>query len=110
MFLDDAIRHRQTEARALPDTLGRVERIVNLRDVLRGDADTRIGDLCDKRSVVGCSGGDDDAPAIRNRIARVEDQVREDLLQLAGVAVGFGRVFGVTANDLDLAATQLRLK
>jgi len=71
VFLNDAIRHRKTEPRALPNTLGRVERIVDLRDILRCDADTSIGDLSDERSVVGSFSSDDDSSTIRNRIARV---------------------------------------
>src|ERR1051326_2418267 len=78
VFLNDAVRHRQTKTGTLANALRRVERIVNLRDVLRGDADAGIGDLCDQRSVVRCGRRDLDLSAIRNRITRVEQKVGEN--------------------------------
>src|SRR5215213_11814506 len=39
VFLNDSIRYRQAEAGSLSDTLCRVERVVDLGNVLRCDAD-----------------------------------------------------------------------
>src|SRR5215213_9919843 len=110
VFLHDAIRHCEPEAGSLSDAFRRVERIVDLRDVLGCDADTRIGNLCDERSIIGCIGCDDNSSAVGNRITRVQDQISEDLLQLTGVSVSLGRVLVVASNDLDLAETQLRFE
>ena len=49
-------------------------------------------------------------PPVGNRIARIEHQVREHLLQLAGVAENLRRIRIVVANDFDLTAAQLRLE
>ena len=105
VFLNNAVRNRQTEAGALAHAFSCVERIVNLRNVLRCDADACVGYFDDQRTVVGGAGGDRDATTVGYRVACVEDQVCKDLLEFAGVGVSFGRSFGVATNDLDLAST-----
>src|SRR5215212_5210559 len=110
VFLDNSVGDRKTEAGSLSDAFRRVERVVDLGNVLRCDTDTRIGDFGNERSVIRGVSRDDDASTIRNRIARIEDQVREDLLQLARVGIRFGRIFVITSDDLDLAETQLRFE
>ncbi|MDQ1637077.1 MAG: hypothetical protein QOF62_416, partial [Pyrinomonadaceae bacterium] len=52
MLLNDPVRHRETEASAGANSLGRVKRIVNLGDILGRYAQTRIGDLNDQRMIV----------------------------------------------------------
>ena len=110
VLLDDAVADGESEPGALAHTFRRVERIVNLGDVLRRDADARVGDLDYQRAVLGSARRAGDASTVGNRIARVEYQVSEHLLKFAGVAVNVGRVFVVGANDLDLAATELRFE
>ena len=53
--------------------------------------------------VPGRTGRDDDSSAIGNRIARIKDQVCEDLLQLAGIAVDLR----FSTHSLDVDYTEL---
>src|ERR1051326_2772767 len=110
VFLNDSIRDSQTEAGSLANALGGVERIVNLGYILGRDTDSGVGDLGHDRAIIADTGCDRDSPAVGNRITRVENEIREDLLQLARVSVSFRRVFSIATNDLDLAATQLRFE
>src|SRR5438105_12772488 len=70
VLLNNSIRNGEAEASATSHTLGRVERIVNLRDVFRGDTDSSISHL-DHEGTVGLIGGSlkCDTPPIRYCVA-----------------------------------------
>ena len=96
---DEAVDHRQAKARALAEVLRREERLENpLADVVR-DPDALVGDLEHdglsgmrehvRERLVIVAGGEPrahgDRSAIGHRIARVDDQVEDDLLHLPAV-------------------------
>ena len=112
MFLHDAIGYRQPEAGAAADALSGEEWIVNLGYVVGCNTDAGVGNFYDQRIViVAVAGGQRDAAvAVGDRVARVQNQIRKDLLQLDRVAVHLGQLVSIVAHDFDLAAAQLRLE
>src|SRR3954471_24488120 len=81
VLLDDAVGDGEAQARAAPDAFGREEGVVNLGDVFGRDADARVRDFDQQRPVVRRGRRELDAPAFGNGVARVEDQIRKDLLE-----------------------------
>src|SRR6185312_357700 len=108
VFLHDAVRGSKPETGAASFAFGRVERVIDLGYIFRGDPDAVIGNLNHEGIVATRCSLQGDAAAIRNRIARVQQQVRKDLLQLAGITDNARCVEFVTSRDLDLIAPQLR--
>src|SRR5918993_3937952 len=114
VLLHDAVGDGEAEAGAAPDALGREERVVEAGDVLGRDADAGVDDL-DGDGAVGAAaalGGraERDATARGDGVARVQQQVREDLLELARVAEDGRQFVRELARDLDLAVPELGLK
>ena len=109
VLLDDSVRDRQAEPRAFPDILGGEERIVNPRELFGGNARSRVADF-DAGSLLAATGDDTQPAPLRHRVARVEEQVQEHLLELVFDALhqwGSGREF---LADLDAAVLQLVLE
>jgi len=98
MGLDDSLRDREPEAGARRRRLVRApEAVEHAREVLRGDADARVGDREAHRVAVPRR-ADRDAPARRREADGVRPEVREDLRQARAVRqdgrecrVDFGR-------------------
>ena len=84
VFLDDAVSDGQAQAGTAPDAFGGKERIVDLRHIFRRDADPGVGNFNYQQAVVFsvARGQRDTAVAVGNRIARIQNQIRKDLLQL----------------------------
>src|SRR6185503_15997229 len=102
VLLDNSVRDSQPETGAATDSLCRVKRVVDLGDVFRRDAQTRIGDFNDQRMVFGGDGGYSDGTTNRNSVTRIQQQIGEHLLQLATIANYAGSFRIVVTNDLDL--------
>src|SRR6185436_19036285 len=85
MFTNDSIADREAQARTLPHRLGGEERIVNARQLLGRDAVAGVGDFGHGFAAFEARRNRQPAAA-RHRIARVEEEVQEDLLQLELVA------------------------
>ena len=82
VLVHDAVGDRQAEAGAAADRLRREERIVDAREMLRRNAGAGVGDL-DDAAIRPSTRVDDRQPAAaRHRVARVQEQVQEHLLQL----------------------------
>ena len=81
---DDAPRGGEAEAGAVPDVLGREERVEDPRGELVGNAGAVVGDLDDRAVAVGAR-GDRDRAALAERVDRVVEQVRPDLVELGAV-------------------------
>ena len=77
----DAVGDRQAEAGALADRLGREERIVDARQVLARNARPGVADFGHDSPVFDAR-ADRQPAALRHRVARVQEQVQEHLLQL----------------------------
>src|SRR5215469_3616897 len=89
MLLNDAVGHGKTQTgatavSALGLALRGEERIIDAVDVLLRNAAARIRD--DDTHIVTVAGGDSQRSAGRHGVFCVEEQVQENLLQLAGVA------------------------
>ena len=87
VLLDDLPAHTQPQAGAavavLVGQLGREERLEDLPQVLRGDPGTRVGDLdLDRVAVVALADFEPQAAAVEHRLAGVDDEVQDDLLDL----------------------------
>ncbi|GJD69837.1 hypothetical protein MMMDOFMJ_2775 [Methylobacterium gnaphalii] len=94
----EAVDHRQPEPRALADRLRREERLEGLGDHVRRHAGAGIGDAerevlaglqvpVPRRTLVHplVGGLDGDAAAIRHRVARVDAEVQQRVLELRGI-------------------------
>ena len=103
VLVDDAVGDRQAEAGAAADRLGREERIVDARQMLRRNARPGIGDLRE-RAIAVDPGRHRQPAAARHRITRVEKQVQEDLLQLMLDAQDRDRRGDSSRRTLTLAA------
>src|SRR5205814_66890 len=119
-LLDDAVDGRQTEPRAFAFFLRREERLEDLRHDLGGHSRARVGDR-EPHVTAGRSAGTaltrisiefdlielDVNPASRgHRIAGVDDQVDEHLLDLTGIAA-YASEAGLThEGELDVFANQ----
>ena len=124
-LFDDAIDGRETEARALPLLLGGEERLEDLGEVLGRDAAARVldhqaGIFAHRQHVaaLGAHVGGGDAlggerqPAAAvdrfrlHRVARVDHQVDDHLLELRRVRAHRAEVAVVPDDELDLLADQ----
>jgi hypothetical protein len=90
VLLNDAVAHGKAEAGAAALAgfgrgFGSKEWIVNALEVLGGDAGAGVGD--DGFDVAVGHGGDAQFASLRHGVLGVEQQIEEDLLQLAGIAV-----------------------
>ena len=82
VLLHDAVGDRQAEAGALADLLRREERIVDPRELFGRNPGAGVGDF-DRRADRALRLRDDREPAaLRHRVARVQEQVQEHLLEL----------------------------
>ena len=100
MALDDAVRNRQAQPRALPDRLRREERIEDPADDVGRHARARIADR-DRHLLAIARRADRDHAALGNRLRRVHQQVHEDLVQLRRQAFDLRHV-AVIAHDVGL--------
>src|SRR2546429_9362835 len=83
MLLHDSVSDCQPETRTASHSFGSEKRIVDLNDVFRRDTDAVIRDFNSQQSFFTIARRQGDAAiAVRDGIAGVEDQVRENLLQL----------------------------
>jgi hypothetical protein len=81
VFLHDPVGDRQAQPGAAALGFRGEERIVDAREMLGRYADARVGHLDDRIGAVGAGRHREPAP-VRHRIAGVEKQIEEDLLQL----------------------------
>src|SRR5579884_756153 len=89
MALDDLGGDGEAQARPLPGRLGREERLGGARRVLRADADPIVVD--DEGHALGVlARGDVDVAAGRARLARVEQEVDDRVLEQRAVAPDVG--------------------
>src|ERR1700755_2429731 len=110
VLLHDAVRDREGEPSPAPHALRREERVVDARDVLGRDADAGVADFdVDGVALVG-GGAERYAAAVGDGVARGQEQVREDLLKLARVALTARQFLRVVARYLDVGLPELRLK
>ena len=121
-LLDDAVDHRQAEAGALADLLGREERLEDLLDQVRRDAGAGVFHFDDhifgRREVAVAelpalfrrhvAGADGQLAASRHGVARVDREVDDDLLELADVGAHRPKVAAMIDLELDVAADQPR--
>ena len=70
----------------------------------------RVGDFDDDSVVIDYLGRQRNRSAAEHRVARVDNQIGENLLQFSGVAENFRRRFGVIFDDFDVRFSQLRFK
>src|SRR5471030_235526 len=77
----DAVGNREAEAGAAADGFRREERVVDARDLLGGDARPGVRDFRDD-AIAFDARGDRQPAAARHRVARVEEEIEEDLLEL----------------------------
>lgn len=86
VFLNDAVGNRQTETRAAADAFCREKRIVDFAQVFGRNSFARIGNFDHHFAVFVQIGGQSDRSAADHRIARIKNQVGENLLEFSGVA------------------------
>ena len=119
-LLDDAVDHRQAEAGALADLLGGEERLEDLLQHVRRDAGAGVLDL--DQHVVGrrqfaigeglallgrdVAGAHRQVAAGRHRVARVDRQIDDHLLELADIDLDRPQVAAVIDLELDVVADQ----
>src|SRR5215472_2546704 len=84
VFLDDAIGDGEAQARAFARGLGRKERVVNAVEVFGGNAGARIADIHAGAGLLAPRAYGERAAALHG-VTRIQEQVQEDLLQLAGI-------------------------
>src|SRR2546425_4857682 len=108
VFLYDSIRQSESQTRSLSGFLRGEEGIVNAGDMLRGDAYARVAEVDNQRGIDRACVYREPAAA-GHRVARVQDQVHKDLLQLRSAAVRRREALTEVAHDLELGVAQLRL-
>src|ERR1700691_739158 len=86
VLLDDPVGHSQAHAGAFAHPFSGEARIVAALDMLGRDTVAGVGNIHARAGFLGPSSHREHAPAIHG-IARVEEQIQENLLQLARVAV-----------------------
>src|SRR5581483_5790947 len=97
---DDVVGDMQTQARAESDGLGRKERVKNARLNIGRNARTRIANL--NTHVVGFAVGAERKFAFAfHRVNRIVNDIRPDLIQIAGVRFNLGEVALIVAIDGD---------
>jgi hypothetical protein len=108
VLLQDAVGHREPQAGTAADALGRVERVVDALDVLAPDAVAGVLHLDDHGVLVGARHQREPAAA-RHRVARVQDQVEEDLLDPVLVAADLRQLRRQLLAHLDPGLLELVL-
>ena len=108
VLLHDPVRDRQPEPGALADALGGEERVVDAPDVLAADPVAGVAHLDHHGVVVGMRAQRQPAAA-RHRVARVQDQVEEHLLDAVLVAAHRRHVLRQLAPHPDPRAVELVL-
>jgi hypothetical protein len=117
-LLDDAVARREPEPGSLPALLRREERLEKPRLDLLGDPDARVADChadvrtglsghvrAGKRLVqVGVGGLDRKDSAGRHRVAGVQDEIQDGLLDLPGVGLDLPEVGRLARLQLDVLA------
>src|SRR2546426_509918 len=108
MLVDDAVRDGQAQARSLSDVLGGEERIEDPPLEPRGNPVSRIGerDLHD-RGADRTRDANRLARRVGHRVARIRQEVDEDLLELNRIAYDHGLLPAQVDCDLDLAQPEL---
>src|SRR5215213_1189475 len=102
---DDSVADGEPKARARPGGLRRVERVEDMRAMFGRDACAAVADLDDDLAgerVVAC--GDQQLAAFWHSVARVEQQVEKDLLELVSVGEDERRIlvlFRAQAKTLE---------
>src|SRR5690606_13350841 len=96
----DAVGDRQPQPGAAADRLAGVERIEDARQYVGGNAAAAVGDADPGLAVLG-AGGDDDGAAVLDRLAGVDQQVHEHLVDLRQMAFD-RRQLAVELLDPDL--------
>src|SRR5271157_3121484 len=105
VFFDDPVAHRQAETCAAPCRFGREKRIKNLMDVFTGNAVARVNNLYLDAAIVRGSAHFQHS-ACRHGIARIQEQVQENLLQLIGGAAHRRKAIGELLDDANLRGLQ----
>src|SRR5208283_1710637 len=105
MLPDDAVGHGEAQARASTGSLGGKKRIENLVEVIGGDAHAVVGDFHVHGGILRLR-GNGQFTAAGHGIARVHDQVHEDLLEFSGISVHGGQRGFQLGMDGDLGSLQ----
>src|SRR5208283_3057796 len=105
VFFDDPVAHRQAETCAAPCRFGREKRIKNLMDVFTGNAVARVNNLYLDAAIVRRSAHFQHS-ACRHGIARIQEKVQENLLQLVGGAAHRRKAVGELLDDANLRGLQ----
>ena len=118
-LLDDTIDSRKTEARALADVLGREERLPYLVEDILGNSGTGILHFAQHilarrhRELARLLGGNTgirrayrQGTTIRHRIARIDGEIDDDLLELVDIDLHHADVAAMHDLELDLLAEQ----
>ena len=109
VLVNDPVGDRQAQSGAAADRFRGEERVVDPRQVLGGNARSRVGHLGD--GAIAVDACRDRQPATpRHRVARVEEQVQEHLLQLMLDAEDLHGRGGQLSSDLDLCRRELMLE
>ena len=117
-LLDDAVNHRQSEARAFPDFLGGKKGLEDLFLQLRRNAGAGVGDLEQdifgrrqqrflERGAFGrrdIARAERDLAALRHRVARIDHEIDHDLLELVEVSLHQPEIASVLEFETDLLA------
>src|ERR1700683_3423570 len=86
VLLNDSVGHCQTQTGSFAATLGSEEGVVNALDVLGGDAMASVRNIYTGTGFLApCPDRKHTTPL--HGIPRIEEQIQEDLLQFAGVAM-----------------------
>ena len=114
----NAIHHGEAETGALSDVLGGKKRFEDFVFYFRRDAMSEILDLdCDiigwnQRCLIetgafgrhDIAGPQDDLAALRHRVARIDDQIDEDMLELVDIGLDEPEVAAVAQLEIDFFA------
>src|SRR3954453_6316094 len=106
MFLHNTVRHRKAESRAFAGRFGGEEGVVDAVDVLGGNAVPGVRDLHPDAGAFG-PGPDFQGPAGAHRVASVEEEIQEDLLEFTRVPVDRRKIGVEVRLDLDSGLLQL---
>src|SRR5579862_4956013 len=108
VFAHDAISHRKPQSRSLASALGSEERIIDALQVLGCDA-LPIVTYIDACKPIRVPGLDGEPPPLFHGVARIQEEVQENLLQLAGISLHTWQAFLEIERDFDSRFPQLVL-
>src|SRR5438034_6357970 len=97
VLANDRIRHRETEPGPLPYWLGRKKRLEDPIQMIARDSAPGIG-KADPRFCSRDTGGDGDRPMGVDRVAGIDEQIQEHLVQTRRQALDLGQLT-VTFHD-----------